>query len=136
MSYTVIDKKAEHHSFGVWPVKINVDTTLTLVKQENDHLGISYDCVFSGVKSGHVQGGPIQVDGDMTKVVNDNPKVLVIISGYQKTAAYASMHVKITVDAPVIGTITIFDSTLGGNIPAGNAWELIAEGMKAELNAK
>lgn len=40
MSNTVIDKKSEHHSFGVWPVKINVDTTLTLVKLDDGSLGI------------------------------------------------------------------------------------------------
>jgi len=30
MSCTVIDKKTEHHDFGVWPVKISIDATLAL----------------------------------------------------------------------------------------------------------
>jgi len=136
MSYTVIDKKTEHHDFGVWPVKISIDATLALVNMGNGTLGLSYDCVFRGAKSGHVQGGPIQVDGNMTKVVNENPKVLAIISGYQKTPTYASTHVQITVDIPVIGTKTLFDSTLGGNIPAENAWQLIASELTTKLNVE
>jgi len=136
MSYTVIDKKTEHHDFGSWPVKISIDTTLTLVNLGNGNVGLNYDCTFSGIKKGHVQGGPIQVDGNMTKVVNDNPKVLAIISGYQKTANYASMHVQITVDMPVFGTKTLFDSTLGGSFSEENAWKLIASELESNLSRK
>lgn len=123
MCYSIIDRKVESHTFGVWPVKENIKTTLTLVKMDNGSLGLIYEADFSGVKSGHVSGGPREINGDGTIVVNPNPKVVVSISQYKRTDTYGSMHIKITVDIPVIGSETIFDKTLGGNLPAGNAWE-------------
>ena len=122
MSYTVIDKKAELHTYGVWPVKEKVSTTLTLLNLDSGQIGASYDSEFGGVKNGHVQGGPIVVDGDKTAVVNESPKVTVVVSQFNKTPSYISMHIAITVDIPVIGTETIYSQTLGGHYDGLSGW--------------
>ncbi|CAD6876888.1 hypothetical protein [Methylomonas fluvii] len=88
----------------------------------NGKIGVSYDSVFSGVKSGHVQGGPIEINGDITKVVNDSPRVAVIVSQFNKSPNYISMHIAITVDIPVIGTQTLYSQTLGGHYDAITGW--------------
>jgi len=122
MSYTVIDKKEEVDTFGVWPVNEKVTTTLTLLNLGGGQIGTSYDSKFDGVKGGHVQGGPIVVDGDNTAIVNESPKVTVIVSEYKKNANYISMHVAITVDIPVIGMETIYSQTLGGYYEGISGW--------------
>ena len=114
MSSTVIDSKTESHSFGFWPVKEKVETTLSLVNMGQGKTGGNYNSKFSGVKSGHVSGGPIEISKNETKVVNPSPKVEVIVSNFSKTDTEVSMHIKITVDIPVIGTETIYSQTLGG----------------------
>lgn len=114
MSNTVIDSKSESHSFGFWPAKEHVKTTLSSVNMGQGKIGLTYESKFSGVKSGHVSGGPIEITGDETKVVNPSPKIEVIISNFSKTDTAVSMNVEITVAIPVIGTETIYNETLGG----------------------
>jgi hypothetical protein len=123
MSNTKIQCKNEEHSFGVWPAREKVSTTLCLVSMGGGKVGLTYESTFSGVKDGSVQGGPIEVPGNLQRVINDSPKVTITVTEYQNTGTYASIHVEITVDIPVLGTKTIYSQTLGGNYSAQmNGW--------------
>ena len=115
MSYTVIDKRTYKKSFGVWPLKGEVTTTMTFVNMGNSNVGLSYEAEYGGIQAGSDKGGPFEVTGNQIKNVNDSPKVEVIISDFNKTSNHASLHVRITVGIPVIGTETIFDETLSGS---------------------
>ncbi len=122
MSYTTIDTRTQSHSFDVLFVHEDVNTTMSLVNMGDGKLGLIYDSHFSGIKSGHVHGGPITVEGNIDKVVHDSPKVSVIIIGFNQTASYVSMHVTIEVDIPVLGSKTIFSKTLGGAYQTTTGW--------------
>lgn len=113
----VIQNKTDKHQFGVWPVAESVTTIITLIYTDSKTFAIDYDCTFSGVKSGHVQGGPISVFGNTTVIVNQNPEVKVTITQFNNDTSrnYISLHIKIEVNIPVIGWKTIFDETLGGD---------------------
>ena len=124
MDYTVISEKTESHTFGVWPVKEKVTTTMSLVNMGNGQLGLSYESTFSGIKEGDVKGGPEEIDGDVEKVVNDSPKVVVAVSEFNKASNYASMHVEISVEIPVIGTEQIYSQTLGGSYSEDTGWSV------------
>jgi hypothetical protein len=117
MSYQVIDSKSEKNSYGAWVVSEDVKTTLSLVYMGNNIFALNYDSVFSGLKSGQVQGGPISVSRNTTIIVNNDPKVTVAISQFNLDLRknYVFLHVKIDVDIPVIGSETIYEQTLGGN---------------------
>lgn len=134
MNYTVIDSKTDKHTYGTWPAKETVETTISLVEMDDGNFGLKYDSKFSGIKSGHVQGGPYQVDGNMEIKVNDNPKVMLIISNYNKTEEIIVMSVKITVNIPVIGTKTIFNETLSGNYTSNTGWGYIAINLTETFN--
>jgi hypothetical protein len=138
MSYSAIDCKEEKHSFGLWPLTESVSTTLCIVNMGSSNMGLTYDASFSGIKSGHVKGGPYEVDGDMEKEVNANPRVMLYVSNFNKGRSYVSMHVKITVDIPVVGTETIYDQTLGGNYSVETGWAELLErfGEKVRQNSK
>ncbi|MBS7564181.1 hypothetical protein KHS38_07165 [Mucilaginibacter sp. Bleaf8] len=125
MANSVIDTKTDKHTFGVWPVKETVTTTLSLILTGPDTFGLNYQAQYSGIKSGTVSGGPYAVSGNGSFVVNDNPKVTVTISNYSDSGSYISMHIQITVDIPVIGTETIFDETLGGPYGSNNLNEIV-----------
>lgn len=112
----IICRVTDDNTFGVWPVKEHVSVTLTLLETAPDVFAVSYDATYSGIKSGHVAGGPIPVGGNGSYVVNQDPKVTVTVSNWtdDKVNHRISAHFKITVDAPVLGSITIFDKDLGG----------------------
>lgn len=122
MSSTVIDSKTQSHKFGVWPFTETVTTTLKLVEISSGTFGIIYDSKYSGIKDGHVGGGPIPISGNGSYEVNKSPKVEVIVTNYSDDGSSISMNIKITVDIPVLGTKTIFDATLGGAYSLGG-WE-------------
>lgn len=130
MSFTVIDKKTESHDYGHWPLKESVTTTIMLLNMGGGQIGVSYDSDFSGLKSGHVQGGPIAIEGNEGIIVNDSPKVTVVISQFNKTANYISVHIAITVEIPVIGSETIYDQTLGGYYDSKTGWGLAIGNIK------
>lgn len=114
MSNSVIDSKTQSFDFGFWPFKEKVTTTLDLVEISAGKFGVNYKAVYSGLKDGTVSGGPAMIPSDGTYIVNEDPKVAVIVTNYSDSGAYISMNIQITVDIPVIGTETIFDGTLGG----------------------
>ncbi|MBD0258305.1 MAG: hypothetical protein ICV83_21535 [Cytophagales bacterium] len=76
--------------------------------------GITYNVVYTGVKDGNVTGGPAPITGNGSNVVNQNPKVTVTVSNYTDSGQAISMHINVQVDAPKLGTITIFDDDLSG----------------------
>ncbi|MFD0860890.1 hypothetical protein ACFQ1M_01610 [Sungkyunkwania multivorans] len=133
MGNTVIDSKTDKHSFAFGAEKVS--TTLTLVETAPGDFAINYDAKYSGVKSGHVQGGPIAVSGNISKKVHSNPDVDVTVSKYSKTSSKISMHVKIVVHAPFpIGKVTIFDKTLDGKY-GHNALQTIVDHMTTTAKA-
>lgn len=140
MSNIVIASKTEKHTWSFLFVNEQVVTTLTLVKLDNGKVGINYDVSFSGIKSGHVTGGPIVVKGNEMVKLHSDPDVFVEVTQFQKSKTYVSMHIKIAVHAPSpIGEKVIFDQTLGGNIPAENGFTIpilqlneLAETQKTE----
>ncbi|MFD2574250.1 hypothetical protein ACFSUS_26685 [Spirosoma soli] len=109
MAYPVIDQKTESHSYVVE----KVTTTLTLVETAPGQFGILYEAKYSGVKDGHVSGGPLSVSGNGEYVVNKNPEITVTISNYSNTGSNISMQIKIYVNA--YGGHTIFNQALGGS---------------------
>jgi|GEM_PF-1149862 len=133
-SNTVIDRKTDRHTFGHWPAKEEVATTITLVHMGSGKFGLSYDSVFSGVKSGHVSGGPYPVSGNMHKVLHNSPQVVLTISNFDETSTTISMRVTITVDIPVLGNKTIFDETLGGAYASGAGWDIALANVGAKLS--
>ena len=114
MSHAVIDKKSEKTSFGFLTMKAKVDTTLTLVELEAGQVGVLYEAVFSGIKDGRVNGGPMVISKNTTKQVNDSPEVNVVVSNFDKQADAVAMHITITVDVPMLGKQTIYNQTLAG----------------------
>lgn len=119
----VIDSKTEKHSYNAFFSKENVETTLALIYTESTNsIGIGYYSKFSGIKEGHVQGGPIAVSGNITVVVNPNPKVTVIINQFHDDISnnYISLHVTITVDIPMLSKKTVYNQTLGGKYNPAN----------------
>lgn len=136
-NYTVIDQKVEEHSYGLWPIKEKITTTIALVNLGSKKVGLTYDAEFSGIKDGHVNGGPAEIDGNMTQIINENPKVELVIAQYQNTGSYASMNVQITVDMPVLGTHAIFNQTLGGSYSAaGTGWQVALKSAAAAVEAR
>ncbi|TAJ12216.1 hypothetical protein DMA11_13780 [Marinilabiliaceae bacterium JC017] len=133
VSNSVIDTKTEHHKFFVppWYSEV-VDTRLTLVTMGSGKVGILYDSKFSGVKSGHVHGGPIEVKGNT--VIKPDPRVTITISNFRKTDTYASMHIKIDVSAVI--SVTIFDQTLGGEITTNSGWKGTLDAVESNIESK
>ncbi len=128
MMQTVIDSKTDNRSGFGWETK----TTLKLIETDPNNFGINYDVdyktggLFGSWK--HISGGPVKNLGNGSWVVNDSPKVTVIVSNYSVDSGQQliSMHVKIDVDVPVVGTVTIYDQTLGGRYGIDNLKELVA----------
>lgn len=118
----VIDKQTDQHDFGIWHLREHISVTLILLETAPDIFAVSYDVSYSGVKDGHVSGGPFPVDGNGTHVVNQNPKVTVAFSNWSEDKAnhLISTHCNISVDAHVLGNITVFDKTIGGKY---GVWE-------------
>lgn len=135
ISSTIIDRKTDKHTFGHWPAKEEVATTITLVHTGSGQFGLAYDAVFSGVKSGHVSGGPYPVSGNMHKVLHNSPQVVLTISNFDETSTTISMRVTITVDIPILGNKTIFDETLGGAYASGAGWDIALANVGAKLSA-
>jgi hypothetical protein len=113
---SVIDVKTDEHSYGFLFFRETVTVTLTLIETDPGQFAIKYEAIFSGMKAGHIAGGPVSITGDSSTVVNPDPKVTVIVSNYSNDQQnhVISAHIKITVDAPVLGNIIIFDKSLGG----------------------
>ena len=130
MSYPIIDSKTQKHTFSAIFKKETVVTTLDLVELSAGKFGVMYNSKYSGIKSGHVSGGPVAVSGNGSHVVNPNPKVEVIVSNYSDSGSHISMHIKITVAIPVLGTKTIFDATLGGEYGVGG-WDAIVSHLES-----
>jgi hypothetical protein len=135
MAFTVIDSKGESHSYGGFPVSEKVSTTLQLLNMGDGNIGLSYDSSFSGVKSGQVHGGPIVITGNEEKVVNQSPRVVVSISEFNKSKSYASVHVRIIVDVPVLGSQTIYNQTLGGHYEESTGWRVAMENIESIKNS-
>lgn len=133
MNYSIIDKKKESHNFGIWPFNEKVTTTLTLVKTDEGKFGVLYECDFSGMKKGHVSGGPFIVTKDESICVHEDPKVMVYISNFHKTESSITMTIKITVNIPIINTVTIFEKTLSGIYSSKQAWNEIAENINIKM---
>ncbi|MDY0321396.1 MAG: hypothetical protein WHU93_02165 [Arcobacteraceae bacterium] len=135
MAFTVIDSKTESQSYGGFPVSEKVKTTLQLLNMGDGNIGLSYDSSFSGVKSGQVHGGPIAINGNEDKVVNQTPRIVVSISEFNKSKSYASMHVRIVVDIPVLGNKTIYNQTLGGHYEESTGWAVAMENIESIKNS-
>lgn len=116
MKNKVICQKTETNSYGIWPAKESVTTTISLINAGNGTVGLSYDCSFNGVKSGHVHGGPYPVSKDENIVVNDSPEVHVIISEFNNTGSYVTLCMELVVNIPVIGSKTIYKQILEGSL--------------------
>lgn len=122
--FSVIDKKSDSHSFGRWPLKEQIDTTLTLVETDPGVFGLYYEVNYSGIRGGNAQGGPIAVSGNVSSRVTEKPvPVDVQVSNYSNDTATStiSMHITIIAHSGVIGDVTLYDQTLGGkyqiNVP-------------------
>jgi hypothetical protein len=132
-SYSVIDSKEQKYSWGVWPVKENVDTTLSLLNMGGGKVGLSYSAKYSGMKDGTTGGGPIEVSGNLNQKVHSGPDIYVVVSQYQNRGSYVSMHVEIKVD--VAGSRTIYSQTLSGNYTADTSgWKALVESLNAPRN--
>lgn len=128
--YTRIQCKTQSESYGFGAEKVS--TTLCLVHMGGAKVGLTYESEFSGIKSGQVSGGPIEVDGNIARDVNPDPKVTISVSGYENTGSHASMHVSITVaiPLPLVGTKTIYSQTLAGDYTPGVAgWAPVLEAV-------
>lgn len=133
MGYSVIDSRTEKTSFGLGALK--VQTTLTLVKMDEGGFGILYSADYSGMKEGHVTGGPASLpSGNARVVVNASPEVVLIITNYVDSGSTISMHVQVTVAVPVLGTKTIFNNTLGGRYSLSNPWEDLVASFPESLS--
>lgn len=120
MANTLIDTKTEIHTFGVWPLKETVTTTIQLYKLEIGGFGASYSVLYSGVKDGDVAGGPIPIQGNMIQEISPDPsvKVKVTVSEYLDSRTTVSMHITAEVTVSEYGTKMIFNQTLGGATPS------------------
>jgi hypothetical protein len=126
---SVIDKKSDNHSFGVWPVKEQINTTLTLVETNPGVFGIYYEVNYSGVRGGNAQGGPIALSGNISSRVTESPvPVDVQVSNYSNDTATStiSMHITVIAHSGVIGDITLYDQTLGGKYQINVAEAIVA----------
>ena len=127
MSYTVINTKIDKTSFAFGAKK--VITTISLVNMGSGKVGLTYDADYSGMASGHVASDKaIEIDGNKTQKVHNNPEVDVIISNYEKTSVHVLMHIKVTVN--YARKHTIFDETLEGNYTAETGWGALFEELK------
>ena len=128
MSYAVIDTQSQKTTITIVFFKEHVDTKLTLVYTDKGQFGILYDVKFSGVKSGHVQGGPEIVTGNETVVVHNSPKVDVTVSKFADTGSHISMNIKAVLHKS--GSHTLFDQTLAGNYTAKSGWAAIVQAIE------
>lgn len=134
MSYPVIASKTDNNNWFI--EKCSVTLTLVQMSPADPKFGLSYSADWSGVKKGNTAGGPYPVAGNGTTVVNQDPKVTLIVSDYTDTGSTISMHVEVTVDAGgVIGTKTVFDDTLSGSYPAAGLTDMVAS-MQADMAAQ
>jgi hypothetical protein len=114
MAYPVIDSKSDTRKFKKFPFSETVITTINLLELTPGKFGVSYEADYSGVKDGKINGGPVDVPGNGTFIENDDPKVIMVISNYSDSGIAISTQITINIDAPVLGTVTIFDQALGG----------------------
>lgn len=136
MGYTIIDKKTEHHSYGIWFAKETVTTTISLVNMQDGIFGLSYESVFNGIKDGHVQGGPHEITGNTEITVHKSPKVVLTISNYNETESVISMTVNISVNIPGIGNENIYNQTLSGTYSNTPGWKHITTSIKNEIKSQ
>ena len=117
MSQNIIDTKSERHSYKVFFTQEDIRTILSLVYMGNNSFALNYNSWFSGVKAGHVQGGPISISGNTRIKVNNNPAVFVTVSHFNSDLQNhsISLHVTINVNIPMIGPKIIYNQTLGGH---------------------
>ena len=129
----VIDRKSQKVTFGLWPIKEDIETTMTLVQMEDGGCGLIYDAEYSGVKKWHATGGPIKVSGNQTATVNEDPPIRVTISDWSETDQRISARVKITVE--FMGNHTLYNQILVGPKPATDhlekAMASMTDGIKA-----
>ncbi|ADL50714.1 hypothetical protein [Clostridium cellulovorans] len=132
---TIIDTKSETHNYDLVFTHESVTTTLSISYTGDDNFGIIYNSEFSGIKNGHVQGGPIPVSQNTQIKVHDNPDVIVTITQFNLDLQnhHISLHIRIDVDIPVIGKKNIFDQTLGGYYnPSVFGWKAIISEFKTK----
>jgi hypothetical protein len=123
----IIDTKYQEYHFG-WEGVIK--TTLKLIETASDTFGISYDVEYTASKPDkwhHATGGPIAVRGNGSWVVNETPKVIVMVENYSEDRSrnLISMHVWIKVDFPIDNCI--YDQTLGGRYLTNSLNEFMAQ---------
>lgn len=122
MKNAIIDQKNQSKTVKkVFVTVESINTTLTLQTMDNGKIGIAYQCRYSGIYDGNTTGGPTEVSGNESKLIHNNPDIKLSITNYQKSESYVAMHIKIDVDSYGIGTI--FDQTLGGQIPKESGWK-------------
>jgi hypothetical protein len=114
MIYSVIDSKSDKRKFQKFPLSETIITTINLLELTPGKFGLDYQADYSGVKVGKINGGPLDISGNGTYIENDDPKVTMIISNYSDSGTAISMQITINIDAPILGTVTIFDQALGG----------------------
>ena len=136
MSNTVIESKTYSHHFGLWPASEKVKTTMNLMKMPDGMFCLSYVSKFSGIKDGHVSGGPYEITGNVEIIAQQNPKVLLQVSGYHKTASTISMNVSVIADIPVMGTHTIYSKSLCGTYSPKSAGPNGMDNLSKELSSE
>lgn len=136
MGYTIIDKKTENHSYGIWFAKETISTTISLVNVQDGIFGLSYESVFNGIKNGHVQGGPYKITENTEITVHNSPQVILTISNYNKTESIISMTVNINVDIPGIGKEIIYNQTLSGMYSNTPGWKHITSSLKDKAESQ
>jgi hypothetical protein len=114
MPYPIIDSKSDTKKFNHFPFSETVNTTIDLLELSTGKFAVNYRADYSGIKGGQLSGGPINIPGNGNYIENNDPKVTMMVSNYSDSGLVISMQLTITIDAPVIGTVTIFDQMLGG----------------------
>ncbi len=113
----IIDTKSETRTFKKLFFKETINSTVSLILiNEPEKFALNYNANYSGIKNGNLSGGPIPVGDNGSHIEHDDPKVILEVSNYSDDGSVISFHVKVTVDASQagLGTITLFDQTLGG----------------------
>jgi hypothetical protein len=117
---TIIDRRTRTRTFGVWPARVTVTVTIRLAQTTPGELAAYYAAHYRGIRNGRAFGGPLRIAGNGSWVVQRDPPVTVEVSDYRSDpeGRRLSGHLRIRVDAPVLGPITIFDETIGGSYAA------------------
>ena len=122
--YNVIDSKYQETSFGAGG---KTRTTMNLIEVGPDKFGLSYDVAYTTSifdSWHHSSGGPFDVSGNTSTVVNETPKVTVTVSNYSDDRKNHLISMHVVIDVSIIGVI--YDQTLGGRYGAAGFQEFVA----------